>query len=49
MAMGQAAGSAAALATAAGRDPRDVPVRLLRDRLMADGAILELTAPVGSE
>jgi hypothetical protein len=49
MAMGQAAGSAAALATAAGRDPRDVPVRVLQDRLMADGAILELTAPVGSE
>jgi len=49
MAMGQAAGSAAALATAAGRDPRDVPVRVLQDRLVADGAILELTAPVGSE
>lgn len=49
MAMGQAAGSAVALATAAGRDPRDVPVRVLQDRLVADGAILQLTAPVGSE
>jgi glycine/D-amino acid oxidase-like deaminating enzyme len=49
MAMGQAAGSVAALATAAGRDPRDVPVRVLQDRLVADGAILQLTAPVGSE
>ena len=33
MAMGQAAGSAAALATAAGHDPRDVPLRALQDRL----------------
>ena len=49
MAMGQAAGSAAALATVAGRDPRDVPLRALQDRLLADGAILQLTEPVGSE
>jgi hypothetical protein len=49
MAMGQAAGSAAALATAAGRDPRDVPVRALQDRLVADGAILQLTEPIGSD
>ena len=49
MAMGQAAGSAAALATAAGHDPRDVPVRALQDRLLANGAILQLTEPVGSE
>jgi glycine/D-amino acid oxidase-like deaminating enzyme len=49
MAMGQAAGSAVALATAAGRDPRDLPVRALQDRLVADGAILQLTEPVGSE
>jgi len=44
MAMGQAAGTAAALAVAAGRDPRDLPVAQLRDRLRADGAILELGA-----
>jgi len=49
MAMGQAAGSAAALATVAGRDPRDVPIRALQDRLLANGAILQLTEPVGSE
>jgi hypothetical protein len=49
MAMGQAAGSAAALAIAAGRDPRDVPVRALQDRLVADGAILQLTEPIGSD
>ncbi len=44
MAMGQAAGTAAAQAVAAGRDPRDVDVAVLRDRLRADGAILELAA-----
>jgi hypothetical protein len=42
MAMGQAAGTAAALAVAAGCDPRDVPVARLRARLRAAGAILEL-------
>ena len=42
MAMGQAAGTAAAQAVAARRDPRDVDVAALRDRLRADGAILEL-------
>ncbi len=42
MAMGQAAGSAAAMATRAALDPRDVAVEVLRDRLRADGAILEL-------
>ena len=42
MAMGQAAGTAAAQAVATGRDPRDVDVPALRDRLRADGAILEL-------
>ncbi len=42
MAMGQAAGSATALAVAAGRDPRDVAIGTLRDRLRADGAILDL-------
>lgn len=47
MAMGQAAGTAAAVASAAGRDPRDVPSATLRDRLRADGAILDLAdAPV---
>jgi FAD-dependent oxidoreductase family protein len=49
MTMGQAAGSAAALATVAGHDPRDVPVRALQDRLLANGAILQLTEPVRSE
>ena len=44
MAMGQAAGTAAAQAVATGRDPREVDVTALRDRLRADGAILELDA-----
>ena len=44
MAMGQAAGIAAAQAVATGRDPRDIDVAALRDRLRADGAILELAA-----
>ncbi len=42
MAMGQAAGTAAALSIAGGRDPRDIDLSALRDRLRADGAILEL-------
>ncbi len=42
MAMGQAAGTAAALAVTAGVDPRDVAVSAVRDRLRADGAILDL-------
>lgn len=42
MAMGQAAGTAAALATAAGGTPRDVPPQQVRDELRRDGAILEL-------
>ena len=41
MAMGQAAGTAAALAMQAGSTPRDVPVDALRDRLRRDGAILD--------
>ena len=49
MAMGQAAGTAAALAVAGGTDPRDVPVDRLRDWLAAEGAILRLTEPVGAE
>lgn len=47
MAMGQAVGTAAALAaTSAGgsRDPRDIDVAALRDRLRADGAILDLAS-----
>jgi len=40
MAMGQAAGSAAALALATGRSPKEVPYRDLRDRLLNLGAIL---------
>ena len=42
MAMGQAAGTAAALAVAAGTTPREIPFAVLRDRLAADGAILAL-------
>ena len=49
MAMGQAAGTAAAMAIEAGVDPRDVPAGALRDRLAAAGAILRLTEPVGAE
>jgi glycine/D-amino acid oxidase-like deaminating enzyme len=40
MAMGQAAGTAAAMAVAGGADPRAVDVGALRDRLRRDGAIL---------
>ncbi|MGK2851367.1 MAG: FAD-dependent oxidoreductase [Candidatus Limnocylindrales bacterium] len=47
MAMGQAAGTAAALAVDARRDPRDLPVATLLGRLRADGSILDLAdAPV---
>lgn len=42
MAMGQAAGTAAAQAVASRRDPREIDVVALRDRLRRDGAILEL-------
>ena len=42
MAMGQAAGSAAAQAVKTRHDPRDIDIAALRDRLRADGAILEL-------
>ena len=44
MAMGQAAGTAAAQAVTAHRDPREIDISLLRDRLRADGAILEMAA-----
>ncbi len=47
MAMGQAAGTAAAQAVAEQRDPRDIDVAALRDRLRADGAILELANAPG--
>jgi len=42
MAMGQAAGTAAALASAAGCTPREVAPAGLRERLRRDGAILRL-------
>jgi hypothetical protein len=42
MAMGQAAGTAAGLAVAAGVDPRDVDRAVLRERLRDDGAIVDL-------
>ena len=42
MAMGQAAGTAAALAVEAGVSPREVPVGRLLGRLREDGAILSL-------
>ena len=44
MTMGQAAGTAAAQAVATRRDPREVDVAALRDRLRADGAVLDLAA-----
>jgi FAD dependent oxidoreductase len=43
MAMGQAAGTAAALAAAGNGPVRDVGHEAVRDRIRADGAILELT------
>jgi glycine/D-amino acid oxidase-like deaminating enzyme len=47
MATGEAAGTAAALAVAAGISPRELDVARLRDRLRAQGAILDLSS--GSE
>ena len=41
MAMGQAAGTAAALAAAAGLDPRELPVSRLRAALARAGAVLD--------
>jgi hypothetical protein len=41
MSMGQAAGVAAALATGASVDPREVDAGALRDRLRELGAVLE--------
>jgi hypothetical protein len=45
MATGQAAGTAAALASAGESPPRDVDPSVLRDRLRADGAILDVAVP----
>ena len=47
MAMGQAAGTAGALAAASGTDPRDIPVGTLQNRIAAAGAVLEL--PTGAK
>jgi len=44
MAMGQAAGTAAAMASVARGDPREVDVAGLRDHLRADGAVLEIAS-----
>ncbi len=46
MAMGQAAGTAAALAVAGDHDPREIDASRLRDRLRRDGAIVDLDAAV---
>jgi glycine/D-amino acid oxidase-like deaminating enzyme len=47
MAMGQAAGTAAGLAAGDGIEPRDVSAARLRDRLRADGAVLDVATPAG--
>lgn len=49
MAMGQAAGTAAAQVIATRRDPRGIDIDALRDRLRTDGAILELAEPIATE
>jgi len=46
MAMGQAAGTAAALAAASGGTPRGLDSATLREKLRANGALLEPIAPV---
>jgi hypothetical protein len=48
MAMGQAAGTAAALAVAARTEPRHIAINDLQTRLRANGAILELPIPEAS-
>jgi hypothetical protein len=48
MAMGQAAGTAAALAVAGDRLPRELDATALRDRLRRDGAIVDLAPGPGS-
>jgi hypothetical protein len=45
MAMGQAAGTAAAMAVSAHRLPREVPAGDLRNRLREDGAVLDARLP----
>jgi hypothetical protein len=45
-ALGQAAGTAASLAVAGGSSVQDVPYATLRKRLVADGQVIELAAPV---
>jgi hypothetical protein len=45
MAMGQAAGTAASIAARRGGSVRDVPFSAVRERLVADGAILDVPAP----
>jgi hypothetical protein len=44
MAMGQAAGTTAAFAVGRDGSVRDVPVSVVQDRLVEDGAILEAPA-----
>jgi len=48
MAMGQAAGTAAALAAQLRRTPRELDVATLRERLAADGALFEPLAAAGA-
>ena len=45
MVLGQSAATAAALAVERGADVRDVPYTVLRERLEADGQVLEWTGP----
>ncbi len=49
MAMGQAAGTAAAMAVANGTTPRSIDVASLRNRLAANGALLDPIEAVGSQ
>ena len=44
MAMGEAAGTTAALAIEHYSDIRDLPVNIVRDRLRANGVLLEVPA-----
>jgi hypothetical protein len=44
MSMGQAAGTAAAMAVTGGRDPRDLDTTALQERLRKDGAVLDIDA-----
>jgi hypothetical protein len=45
MILGQSAATAAAMAIDGGMDVQDVPYEKLRERLLADGQVLEYTAP----